>query len=54
MAGKGYVGLEKKGYQREITVLRGRRKEASRLMSRMQRRPLREGPCEIGPLAVRQ
>ena len=30
-AWQGYSGLDKKGYQREITVLRGRRKEASRL-----------------------
>jgi len=27
---RGYSGLEKKGYQREITVLRGRRKEPPR------------------------
>lgn len=32
-----YAGLEKKGYQREITVLRGRRKEASTLMPRVHR-----------------
>lgn len=36
-AWQGYVGLEKKGYQREITALRGRRKEASRLMPRVHR-----------------
>jgi transposase-like protein len=29
---QGYSGLDKKGYPREITVLRGRRKEASTLM----------------------
>jgi transposase-like protein len=29
---QGYCGLEKEGYQREITVLRGRRKEASALL----------------------
>ena len=34
---QGYAGLEKKGYQREITVLRGRRKEASTLMPRVHR-----------------
>jgi transposase-like protein len=32
---QGYAGLEKKGYQREITVLRRRRKDASRLMPRV-------------------
>jgi len=32
---QGYTGLEKKGYQREITVLRGRRKDASKLMPRV-------------------
>src|SRR4030095_8141350 len=31
---QGYSGLEAKGYQREITRLRGRRKEASQLMPR--------------------
>ncbi|HLF96393.1 MAG TPA: IS1595 family transposase, partial [Methylococcaceae bacterium] len=34
---QGDVGLEEKGYQREITVLRGRRKEASQLMPRVHR-----------------
>jgi transposase-like protein len=34
---QGYVGLEQKGYQREVTVLRGRRKEASQLMPRVHR-----------------
>jgi transposase-like protein len=34
---QGYAGLERKGYQREITVLRGRRKEASKLMPRVHR-----------------
>ena len=34
---QGYAGLETKGYQREITVLRGRRKEASKLMPRVHR-----------------
>lgn len=34
---QGYTGLEKKGYPREITVLRGRRKEASKLMPRVHR-----------------
>jgi transposase-like protein len=29
---QGYAGLKTKGYQREITVLRGRRKEAPKLM----------------------
>jgi hypothetical protein len=33
----GYAGLEGKGYQREITKLRGRRKEASQLMPRVHR-----------------
>src|SRR5580658_8651034 len=33
----GYSGLDQKGYQREVTVLRGRRKEASRLMPRVHR-----------------
>jgi hypothetical protein len=36
-AWQGYVGLEKKGYQREVTVLRGRRKEASTLLPRVHR-----------------
>ena len=36
-AWQGYVGLEKKGYGREISVLRGRRKEASTLMPRVHR-----------------
>src|SRR5665213_342068 len=34
---QGYSGLDKKGYQREVTVLRGRRKEASTLMPRVHR-----------------
>jgi transposase-like protein len=34
---QGYAGLETKGYQREITRLRGRRKEASKLMPRVHR-----------------
>jgi transposase-like protein len=34
---QGYAGLEQKGYEREITVLRGRRKEASELMPRVHR-----------------
>ena len=34
---QGYTGLDKKGYQREVTVLRGRRKEASTLMPRVHR-----------------
>ena len=34
---QGYAGLEAKGYQREITRLRGRRKEASKLMPRVHR-----------------
>lgn len=34
---QGYVGLEQKGYPREVTVLRGRRKEASQLMPRVHR-----------------
>jgi transposase-like protein len=34
---QGYAGLETEGYQREITVLRGRRKEASQLMPRVHR-----------------
>jgi transposase-like protein len=29
---QGYSGLDKKGYQREVTLLRGRRKEASILL----------------------
>lgn len=36
-AWQGYVGLEKQGYEREITVLRGRRKEASTLLPRVHR-----------------
>jgi len=36
-AWQGCVGLEKKGYEREITVLRGRRKEASTLLPRVHR-----------------
>jgi len=34
---QGYSGLGQKGYQREVTVLRGRRKEASTLMPRVHR-----------------
>ena len=34
---QGYSGLDRKGYQREVTVLRGRRKEASTLMPRVHR-----------------
>ena len=34
---QGYAGLDNKGYQREITLLRGRRKEASKLMPRVHR-----------------
>ena len=34
---QGYVGLEKKGYRREVSVLRGRRKEASKVMPRVHR-----------------
>jgi transposase-like protein len=34
---QGYAGLEKKGYQREVTVLRGRRKDASKLLPRVHR-----------------
>jgi len=34
---QGYAGLETHGYQRELTRLRGRRKEASRLMPRVHR-----------------
>lgn len=34
---QGYAGLEKKGYQREVTVLRGRTQEASQLMPRVHR-----------------
>jgi len=34
---QGYAGLEKKGYQREVTVLRGRTQEASKLMPRVHR-----------------
>ena len=34
---RGYFGLDKKGYQREVTLLRGRRKEASILMPRVHR-----------------
>jgi hypothetical protein len=33
----GYSDLDKKGYQREVTLLRGRRKEASILMPRVHR-----------------
>lgn len=34
---QGYVGLDKKGYGREVSVLRGRRKEASVVMPRVHR-----------------
>jgi len=34
---QGYSGLDQKGYQWEVTVLRGRRKEASPLMPRVHR-----------------
>jgi transposase-like protein len=34
---QGYAGLETTGYQQEITRLRGRRKEASKLMPRVHR-----------------
>jgi transposase-like protein len=34
---QGYAGLEKKGYQREITKLGNRRKEAAKLMPRVHR-----------------
>ena len=34
---QGYSGLDKKGYQREVTLLRGRKKEASILMPRVHR-----------------
>lgn len=34
---QGYAGLEKKSYNREITVLRGRRKDASVLLPRVHR-----------------
>jgi transposase-like protein len=34
---QGYVGLEKQGYQREVSVLRGRRKDASVVMPRVHR-----------------
>lgn len=36
-AWQGYVGLEAKGYDREITVIRGRRREASQLLPRVHR-----------------
>jgi len=36
-AWQGYAGLDNKGYSREITKLRGRRKEASQLMPRVHR-----------------
>jgi len=32
---QGYAGLEKKGYGREVVLLRGRRKEASKLLPRV-------------------
>ena len=34
---QGYMGLEKKGYQRQITKIRKRREEASQLMPRVHR-----------------
>jgi len=34
---QGYAGLDKKGYDHEVTVLRGRRKEASKLLPRVHR-----------------
>lgn len=34
---QGYVGLDKKGYDREVSVLRGRRKDASKEMPRVHR-----------------
>lgn len=34
---QGYAGLDSKGYQREITMIRGRRKQASELMPRVHR-----------------
>jgi len=34
---QGYAGLDKKGYAHEVTVLRGRRKEASKLLPRVHR-----------------
>ncbi len=34
---QGYAGLEKKGYQREITKIAGRKEEASQLMPRVHR-----------------
>jgi hypothetical protein len=33
----GYAGLEKKGYEREVVFLRGRRKKASKLLPRVHR-----------------
>jgi hypothetical protein len=33
----GYAGIEKKGFQREITVTRGRRKDSSKLLPRVHR-----------------
>ena len=33
----GYTGLEKKGYEREVVILRGRRKEAPKLLPRVHR-----------------
>jgi transposase-like protein len=32
---QGYVGLHKRGYQHEVTMLRGRRKDASKLLPRV-------------------
>jgi hypothetical protein len=34
---QGYAGLEKKGFEREISVTRGRRKDASKLLPRVHR-----------------
>ena len=36
-AGKGYAGLENKGYRHEVTVLRGKRQSASKLLPRVHR-----------------
>jgi transposase-like protein len=34
---QGYAGLEKKGFEREISITRGRRKDASKLLPRVHR-----------------
>ena len=34
---QGYAGLEKKGFERQVSVLRGRQKEASKLLPRVHR-----------------